>query len=176
MQSSVADETRELFQQHGPAVYRFVLMLLRHHQDAEDVVQETFLKLLHHLTAGGNTDNLRGWLFTVAAHAARDRQRRRIRWLPWTPGLDPRVDPQELPDEDGRLMAARCAMLRLSPRDRMLLALRANGLSYRDIAAATGIRPTSVGRLLARAIDRWSKMTADARVCEHVKTVTGGGL
>ena len=46
-------------------------------------------------------------------------------------------------------------MQRLPPRDRMLLALRASGLSYRDIAAAARIRPSSVGRLLARAIDRW---------------------
>ena len=63
------------FEAHGGAVYRFAAVLVRHHQDAEDVVQETFLKLLRHLEAGGDTTNLRGWLFTVAAHAARDRQR-----------------------------------------------------------------------------------------------------
>ena len=173
---TAADKTRELFQQHGAAVYRFALMLLRHHQDAEDVVQETFLKLLNHLSARGNTDNLRGWLFTVAAHAARDRQRRRLRWVAWMPGIEGRVEPPVLPDEDGQLKAARRAMQRLSPRDRMLLALRANGLSYRDIAVATGIRPTSVGRLLARAVDRWSKLTGGARVCESPNTVAGRSL
>ena len=171
--ASAAHDTRELFQQHGAAVYRFALMLLRHHQDAEDVVQETFLKLLNHLSAGGNTDNLRGWLFTVAAHAARDRQRRRMRWVPWMPAAEGHVDPPELPDEDGRMKAARAAMQRMSPRDRMLVALRANGLSYRDIAAATSIRPTSVGRLLARALERWSKLTGDARVSENANTVAG---
>ena len=54
----------------------------------------------------------------------------------------------------------------------MLVALRAGGLSYRDIAAATGIRPTSVGRLLARALERWSKLTGDARVSK-ANTVAG---
>jgi DNA-directed RNA polymerase specialized sigma24 family protein len=39
----------------------------------------------------------------------------------------------------------------------MLLSLRANGLSYREIAGATGIREASVGRLLARAVERWKK-------------------
>ena len=73
--TDASQAARDLFEQHGAAVYRFATVLLRHHQDAEDVVQETFLKLLHHLSAGGNTSNLRGWLFTVAAHAARDRQR-----------------------------------------------------------------------------------------------------
>jgi RNA polymerase sigma factor (sigma-70 family) len=151
----------ELFQQHGAAVYRLALMLLRQHQDAEDVVQETFLKLLHHLTDSGNTDNLRGWLFTVAAHAARDRQRRRGRWLPWGPMYERTTEPPQLSDEDGRLGAARRAMHRLPPRDRLLLALRANGLSYREIGAAAGIKSASVGRLLARALDRWTLESKD---------------
>jgi RNA polymerase sigma-70 factor (ECF subfamily) len=156
------DTSRQLFQEHGTAVYRFALMMLRHPEDAEDVLQETFLKLLGHLSEQGNADNIRGWLFTVAAHAARDRQRRRRRWIPWASGHDPAVDPPSLPDEDGRLRAARAALRRLPSRDRMLLALRASGLSYRDIAAAAGIRPTSVGRLLARAIDRWGRASEDA--------------
>lgn len=150
-----AEAARAQFEAHGAAVYRFAVVLVRHHQDAEDVVQETFLKLLGHLDAGGDTANLRGWLFTVAAHAARDRQRRRGRWVPWLPGHDARVPPPVLPDEDGRLKGAREALQRLPERDRLLLALRAQGLSYRDIAAAARLRPASVGRLLARAVDRW---------------------
>jgi RNA polymerase sigma-70 factor (ECF subfamily) len=155
--SSASSTARTLFEDHGAAVYRFAAVLLRHHQDAEDVVQEAFLKLLHHLRADRDTANLRGWLFTVAAHAARDRQRRRRRWLPWTPLHDPPVEPVPLPDEDGRLQAAREALRRLSDRDRLLLALRAEGLSYRDIAAASGVRVTSVGKLLARAIERCAR-------------------
>jgi RNA polymerase sigma-70 factor (ECF subfamily) len=158
-----AEATRELFEVHGPAVYRFAAVLTRHHQDAEDVVQETFLKLLRHLEAGGDTTNVRGWLFTVAAHAARDRQRRRARWMPWLPQHDARVPPPLLPDEDGRLKSAREALLRLPERDRLLVLLRAHGLSYREIAAAAGIRPNSVGRLLARAVDRWAALRKNGR-------------
>ena len=161
VKASPAQAARDLFDEHGAAVYRLALVLLRHHQDAEDVVQETFLKLLGHLTDGRNTDNLRGWLFTVAAHAARDRQRRRGRWIPWVPGHDPHVDPPSLPDEDGRLESARRAMQQLGTRDRLLLALRAHGLSYRDIAEASGIRPASVGKLLARAAVRWDRACRD---------------
>ncbi|HXG53987.1 MAG TPA: sigma-70 family RNA polymerase sigma factor [Vicinamibacterales bacterium] len=147
---------RDLFREHGAAIYRFAVVMVRHHQDAEDVVQETFMKLLQHLEAGGNADNLRGWLFTVAAHAARDRQRRRGRWVPWTWKDDVPVEPAALPDEDGRLRALRETLRSLPDRDRLLLGLRAQGLSYREIASAAGISDTSVGQLLARAMARWS--------------------
>lgn len=153
-----------LFQEHGAAVYRFAVVLLRHHQDAEDVVQETFLKLLRHLTMGGNAENLRGWLFTVAAHAARDRLRRRARWIPWTPVHDAPVGPPRLDDEDGRIRTVRETLQRLPVRDRLLLTLRAQGLTYREIASAAGIRPSSVGRLLARAVDRWERASCESQL------------
>ena len=159
--TSASHAAHELFEAHGAAVYRFAVVLLRQRQDAEDCVQETFLKLLRHLDAGGDTSNLRGWLFTVAAHAARDRQRRRRRWVAWRPAHDARVPPPSLPDEDGRLKRAREALQHLPDRDRLLLALRAQGLSYRDIAAAAGLKPASVGRLLARAVDRWAATQKD---------------
>ena len=155
-----SEAAQDLFRQHGAAIYRFAAVLVRHHQDAEDVVQETFLKLLRHLEAGGDRGNLRGWLFTVAAHAARDRQRARSRWIPWSAVHDPPAPPPDDPDEDGRLKSAREALRQLPPRDRLLLALRAQGLSYRDIAAAAGVKPASVGTLLARAVDRWAAVSA----------------
>lgn len=155
-------ETLRLFQEHGTALYRFCRSVLRHTGDAEDVVQETFLKLLHHLHHDGDARNLKSWLFTVAANGCRDRTRWRLRWLPWTAERDERtLDPI---DEEVRLKAhtteadrARRAFRALAPRDRVLLSLRAQGLSYKDIAAASGIREQSVGRLLARALDRWRK-------------------
>jgi RNA polymerase sigma-70 factor (ECF subfamily) len=155
-----------LFEEHGAGVYRFALAVLRRPEDAEDVVQDTFLKLLDHARAGGDATNLRGWLFTVAANGCRDRMRRRWRWIPWTPACERAVDPPPLHDEDGRLAAARHALARLAPRDRLLVALRAQGLSYREIASATGVRPVSVGRLLARALERWERTCVDTAVAE----------
>lgn len=174
---SAAQQVREQFEAHGAAVYRVVAVLVRHHQDAEDCVQETFLKLLRHLEAEGDTSNLRGWLFTVAAHAARDRQRGRSRWVPWLADRDTRVSPAPaIPDEDGRLKIARDALQQLPRRDRLLLALRAHGLSYREIAAASGIRTASVGRLLARAADRWSAVIErQANERERVSHASGAG-
>jgi RNA polymerase sigma-70 factor (ECF subfamily) len=153
----------DLFREHGTAIYRFALALSRQTDDAQDVVQETFLKLLQHVGSGGNLSNVRGWLFTVAANACRDRMRLSSRWMPWLPVHEPIVEASRLPDEDGRLRAARDGLRTLAARDRLLLALRAQGLSYREIAEAASLRPASVGRLLARALDRWERACHAAR-------------
>lgn len=129
--------------------------MLRTSEEAEDVVQDTFLKLLRHLEAAGDRGNLRAWLFTVAANGCRDRLRTRSRWLPWSQETDTRTVP--VPDEPLDVAPARKALQALAPRDRLLLSLRAQGLSYAEIARAAGIRPVSVGRLLARAVDHWKR-------------------
>jgi RNA polymerase sigma-70 factor (ECF subfamily) len=148
-------ETLRLYAEHGTPLFRFCRSVTGQTDDAEDIVQEAFLKLLHHLQSGGDRSNLKSWLFTVAANACRDRMRWRVRWMPWRAELDTRtVDPVEHYPDRAR---ARDAFRVLAPRDRLLISLRAQGLSYREMAAAAGIREQSVGRLLARAVDRWKK-------------------
>ena len=154
-------EVLRLLDDQGSSLYRFCRMTLGGTDEADDVVQETFLKLLQHLRAGGDRANLRSWLFTVAANACRDRLRSRRRWLPWRAELDHRTveTAEDPPDRRLALDAARG----LPARDRLLLSLRAQGLSYRDIGIAAGIQEGSVGRLLARAIDRWKRRLDEAQ-------------
>ena len=150
-----SDDVLRLFYEHGAALYRFCRVNTGRADEAEDVVQDTFLKLLEHLRRGGDRSNLRGWLFTVAGNGCRDRMRWRIRLRPWQAELDTRAIE---PAEDTRdLKQARAAMRGLSPRDRLLISLRAEGLSYREIAVAARIREASIGRLLARAVERWKR-------------------
>jgi DNA-directed RNA polymerase specialized sigma24 family protein len=84
-----------------------------------------------------------------------------MRWLPWRVDLDTRA--VAAVDEPPDLRAARTALRTLAARDRMLVLLRAQGLSYRDIAGAAGLKEASVGRLLARALDRWKRAVGRAR-------------
>src|SRR5579862_2248539 len=56
-------------------VYRYVICTGMAPADAEEVVQETFLRLYQNLQKGGIRSNLRGWIFQVARNAARDRRK-----------------------------------------------------------------------------------------------------
>ncbi len=145
-----------LFELHANGLYRLALAMLHEPEAAQDVVQDTFARLIGQMRAHGPLANPRGWLYTVAAHACRDRQRRMGRWLPWIGERDTRRA-SETPDRFDEKQAVLDAIRVLQPRDRLLIALRAQGLSYQEIGDACGIRHTSVGRLLARALDRLQK-------------------
>lgn len=156
-QRTIGEAAAALFEQHGAALYRFARVLLHQAADAEDVVQTAFMRLLEHLGRGGDESNLRAWLFTVTANLARDRIRGRQRWMPWESVAEPSVGPEAALDRLDPQDAFLAAVHRLAPRDRMLLALKAQGLSYREIADAAHVRPASVGQLLARALARWRR-------------------
>lgn len=144
----------ELFRSHYAAVYRALYRLVG--DEADDVAQEAFLRLYR------QAPELRGadagpWLYRVAVNlgynALRGRARRERRQLAVA------HDEQASEDSDPAAaaeLAAEQALLRralaaLTEREASLLVLHAEGLSYRELAEALGIRPGSVGTLLARA-------------------------
>lgn len=68
---------------------------------AEDVVQETFLRLAERLDGLRDPDAIRGWLKTVARNAALDARRRSGRWAAGAPSEEPAA-----PETDDRTVEA----------------------------------------------------------------------
>jgi len=67
-----------LYRQLAPPLLGFLVRRLGDRAEAEDVLHDTFLRLLDD-RRGGGPDHVRPWLFTVAGHLALDRLRRRKR-------------------------------------------------------------------------------------------------
>src|SRR4051812_8073045 len=65
-----------LLARYEPVLFPFLLGMLRDHHQAEDALQETFVRALERLD-GVDPGHLRGWLFTVAYHQALLVRRRR---------------------------------------------------------------------------------------------------
>ena len=64
---------------HLDGLYRVALRLMRVPADAEDLVQETYLKAFRASSSFEPDTNLRAWLFTILHNAARNRARDRAR-------------------------------------------------------------------------------------------------
>jgi RNA polymerase sigma-70 factor (ECF subfamily) len=132
-------------------------------QDAEDVVQETFLALFHHLRRGRSRSNLRGWAFRVTHNLALTRQRvRRSEGKVMLADAEERAgawhDPQGSPEEHllfgERQMRLQGVYRALPERDRWCLQLRAEGLRYREIGQIVGISLGSVANSIAGSMRR----------------------
>lgn len=157
----------EFYRQEVQAVYRYVYARTRHHEEAREIVQESFLTYYQLQQAGETTDHERALLFRLARNRAIDalrRQRTRESFgqdatsgkvLFFRP-VEP-LTPEEILLEKERHHYAAAALEQLSERDQECLALRRSGLSYREIAEVLHINPNSVGQLVSRALRRFTE-------------------
>ena len=152
------------FQQLRDPLYRHALLLTRSPEEAEEIVQEGFLKLHTQVLEGKCIDNVRAWLFRVAHNSAIDRgrttrEKASLSAFPNTRTVEDRLahcvpSPEMIflqRERDGILAAA---VERLPARQRHCLYLRKEGLSYREIATVLGIGETTVVDHLTRAITK----------------------
>ena len=66
----------QIYERYGPALYRFCLLQLKNPADAEDALQEVFLKRLYRAPEFETSEHERRWLFRVALNQCRDELRR----------------------------------------------------------------------------------------------------
>jgi RNA polymerase sigma-70 factor, ECF subfamily len=135
------------YRSHARALWAYVYRVTRNSADADDIVQEAFLRLLR---SGPDDDDeqRRRFLYRVASNLVVDRWRRRKREERDTPrGAGAAPMPSREPDDDvGRTFAE------LSARDRALLWLAyVEGETHQEIAASLGVGTRSIKVLLFRA-------------------------
>jgi RNA polymerase sigma-70 factor, ECF subfamily len=114
---------------------------LGNHEDALDVLQETFLKCWRARRKLGRVRNLKAWIFRIALNAARDLQRnawrRKSRPLEQAPAPPPmpEVSPGDVLAHGEDLDRLRAALFDLRSEERDVFLLRQNGdLTYEEIA------------------------------------------
>ena len=73
--ATLSERVLALFQRLQQPVFRYLLRKTRNAGTAEDLTQETFLRLCRHLRAERPLDNPKAWLLTVANNLAIDESR-----------------------------------------------------------------------------------------------------
>ena len=144
-----------LFLAHYDSVFRQAYRVTASAQEAEDLAQETFIRLYSQRPGPGRDHNMRAWLLKVvtnlAYNAVRGEGRRSRReeavYGERIAASDPASDALRSVEQE----TVRRVLHSLPERQSRLLFLRHAGLSYREPASALEIAPGSVGTLLARA-------------------------
>ena len=146
------------FEVHRPYLHAIAFRILGSHADADDAVQEAWLRLAR---TGGGIEDLRGWLTTVTGRICLDALRRRgvrgeqrlelgVGMLPQEPAAGSRIDPEEqalLADSVG--LALYVVMDALTPAERVSFILHdVFEVPFDAIAAILG-RSTAATKMLA---------------------------
>lgn len=119
---------------------------------AEEVAAEAFWRL-YRKPPPSNT-NLEGWLYRTGVRLALDglkMERRRARYEALASVFGIARTPQQALEENEESRRVRRTFSALKPEQTNLILLRAEGLTYGEIAAALNLNLTSVGTVLARA-------------------------
>ena len=65
-----------LFERHNRSVYRYCRQMTRHSEQAEDLVQEIFLKILRRAGSFNRQGSFRAWMFNIARNMTLDHLRK----------------------------------------------------------------------------------------------------
>jgi RNA polymerase sigma-70 factor (ECF subfamily) len=125
---------------------------------ADDIVQETYLRILRKPMSPLNDDEMRAYVFRIASNLVVDHWRTHKREV--TNDIPDRGVAG--PDQGLRIDVSRI-FARLKPRERQMVWLaHVEGADHREIAAAMGLRTGSVRVLLSRARHRLARLLRDS--------------
>lgn len=178
--SAAFDVVHEAFNRR---LYNFLARLSNQREIAEDLLEETWLRLVKHAPRLRPDTRLGPWLFTVARHAHASYCRSRLLEDSHTAGLMglwPHGRPGPSPFESleasqaGQRLATALASLPLAYREALLL-VGVEGLRQTEAAEICGITADAMRQRVTRARALLARRLADAEVpllASHLKEIT----
>ncbi|HKG18782.1 MAG TPA: RNA polymerase sigma factor [Candidatus Limnocylindrales bacterium] len=146
----------DAFEDHRRPLASFAYGMTRDREAADDLVQESFLRLVKEMNGGRAPDNVGAWLFRVCANLATSRGRRMNvaqRFLRVVRIHDePPADVEILRREENETLLAGLATL--PPDGRAALLMAAQGFSGREIAEALGRTEVATRTMMFRAREK----------------------
>ena len=148
-----------VYEAYRPRVFGFLVRLSRSQTLAEDLLDETWLRLVSHAARLHADTRLLPWLFTVARNlywtyrrSAALEETLDASALALIPCRDGWSSPFEVAARHERQRRLERALARLSPRHReVLLLVGVEGLTPGEAAVVCGLTPEALRQLLARA-------------------------
>jgi RNA polymerase sigma factor (sigma-70 family) len=146
----------EIYTENYKTMYRVASRMVGDSDDVSDIVQEIFIDFFNKTNNGALIQHPKSWLYRATINKCIDNQRNRKRFenlesvseYYCEPGL---VENQEMKD------AITLAISKLKPQEKILATVYSEGLSYKEIAEVTGIKFSSIGKMLSRTLKKIEK-------------------
>ena len=136
---------------------------------AEDVTQETFLRLYKHMDSISDAEMLRPWLIRVAINLAKNTVRTHVRantreenYVKESGGIEAASVETDY-EEQASVSEIYRALNKIKEPLRSCLLLKQQGLSYKEIAGSLDLNEGSIGTFVARARAEFAKIYGSGR-------------
>ncbi len=157
MSDSLTDAMAQLFRDCRSALHRYINGIVRSPADAEEIVQEAFLRTCEY---GERAETPKAFLFSTARNLALSQRRhQRVARTDSVADMEalalfaPDESAESILEREEELALLRAAIERLPPRCRAAFTLRIfHGCSYKDIAGRLGMAPKTVENHVARGL------------------------
>jgi len=151
----------ELYERYKAQVYRTALAITRNERDAEDILQETFLRVHTYADRIDETVSLEPWLYRVTVNLAYSWLNRARRWLNLLPNMLERLvlpavwHPEKIAEKRELQQVVQQAIDALPPHHRVVVILHyLEGLNLKDVAYVMEIPEGTVKSRLHYARER----------------------
>ncbi len=139
-------------EKYGKMLFRICFNILANREDAEDAVQETFLKYMTNPPSFNSDEHEKAWLIKVATNTSKNIGRFRLRHADLC--LDDIEDIGVSPDDTGIFEA----IMSLPAKYKTVLDLHyIEGYTANEISEITGVRPDAVRKRLQTGRNRLKK-------------------
>ncbi|MFA9557464.1 RNA polymerase sigma factor [Evansella sp. AB-rgal1] len=124
------------FDEYGDDIYQFFVYRVGM-KDVEDLVQEVFIRALHHYESFQGNATPKSWLYSIARNLAIDeiRKKSRDRWKIFFVGEERKMDGIETPDD---------LLTRSEVNKELYKAIHKLKPSYRDVIILRGLKELSI--------------------------------
>jgi RNA polymerase sigma-70 factor, ECF subfamily len=162
VESTEIDWFEDTFHVNWARIYEMLFRILGDKAEAEDLALETFWRL--YKNPPKSSENLVGWLYRVAANLGINSLRSRNRRNYYEASSDVGTQGELFPNPEDEierlelLEKVQITLVRMKSISAQLLILRHSGLSYSELSQATGIRFSSIGKMLSRAEDEFKRL------------------
>ena len=150
----------EIYADNYKTMFRVAKKMVGNCDDASDIVQDVFIFLFDKLKSGSLVYHPKSWLYRATTNKCYDNLRRQKRFQSLETLCDRKYEDENMENQEMKV-AINFVLSQLNPREKVLVVLYSEGLSYKELAETTGIKFTSIGKMLSRTLKKLEKEFKD---------------
>jgi len=137
-------------------MYRVALKMVCDKDAVSDIIQDVFIHLFYCLRDGLNISHPKSWLYKVTYLKCIDHFRKQKRLQETVLMEDIEIEDKQNDKQEMKTVIIQ-ALSKLNPQEKAIAVLYSEGLSYKEMASATGIKFSSIGKTLSRTLVKLEK-------------------